>query len=72
MEVFVPAYEALSIVDERKDGAGITSNNSQILPSSNYHIYTLMICCAMSAVLLHLIVTLPNYRHLPHDQLGSL
>jgi hypothetical protein len=40
VEVLATACEALSIVDERKDSAGITSDTSQILPSSNQNIYS--------------------------------
>jgi hypothetical protein len=40
VEVLATACEALSIVDERKDSAGMTSDNYQILPSSNQDIYT--------------------------------
>ena len=39
VEVLATAGFALSIVDERKDSAGITSDTSQILPSSNQNIY---------------------------------
>jgi hypothetical protein len=41
VEVLATAGFALSIVDERKDSAGITSDTYQILPSSNQNIYTL-------------------------------
>src|SRR6266566_4754097 len=40
VEVLATAGFALSIVDERKDSAGMTSDTSQILPSSNQTIYT--------------------------------
>jgi hypothetical protein len=40
VEVLATACEALSIVDERKDSAGITSDNCQILPLSNQNIYS--------------------------------
>ena len=38
---YATAGFALSIVDERKDSAGITSDTSQILPSSNQTMYSL-------------------------------
>jgi hypothetical protein len=41
VEVLATAGFALSIVDESKDSAGITSDTSQILPSSNQTIYSL-------------------------------
>jgi hypothetical protein len=41
VEVLATAGFALSIVDERKDSAGITSDTYQILPSSNQNIYIL-------------------------------
>jgi hypothetical protein len=41
VEVLATAGFALSIVDERKDSAGMTSDTSQILPSSNQNIYIL-------------------------------
>jgi hypothetical protein len=40
VEVLATAGFALSSVDERKDSAGMTSDTSQILPSSNQNIYT--------------------------------
>jgi hypothetical protein len=40
VEVLATAGFALSIVDERKDSAGMTSDTSQILPSSNQNMYT--------------------------------
>jgi hypothetical protein len=41
VEVLATGGLALSIVDERKDSAGMTSDTSQILPSSNQNIYIL-------------------------------
>jgi hypothetical protein len=41
VEVLATAGLALSIVDERKDSAGMTSDTSQILPSSNQTMYSL-------------------------------
>jgi hypothetical protein len=40
VEVLATAGFALSSVDERKDSAGMTSDTSQILPSSNQNIYS--------------------------------
>jgi hypothetical protein len=40
VEVLATAGFALSIVDERKDSAGITSDTYQILPSSNQNMYS--------------------------------
>ena len=40
VEVLATAGFALSIVDERKDSAGSTSDTSQILPSSHQTIYS--------------------------------
>jgi len=40
VEVLATAGFALSIVDERKDSAGMTSDTSQILPSSNQTMYS--------------------------------
>jgi hypothetical protein len=40
VEVLATGGLALSIVDERKDSAGMTSDTSQILPSSNQNIYS--------------------------------
>ena len=40
VEVLATAGFALSIADERKDRAGMTSDTSQILPSSNQTIYS--------------------------------
>jgi len=40
VEIFETGGLALSIVDERKDSAGMTSDTSQILPSSKQNIYT--------------------------------
>ena len=41
MEVLATEGLALAMVDERKDSAGMTSDSSQILPSSHQHMYTL-------------------------------
>jgi hypothetical protein len=41
VQVLATAGFALSIVDERKDSAGMTSDTSQILPSSNQNMYIL-------------------------------
>jgi hypothetical protein len=41
VEILATGGLALSIVDERKDSAGITSDTYQILPSSNQNIYIL-------------------------------
>jgi len=41
VEVLATAGFALSSVDERKDSAGMTSDTSQILPSSNQTMYIL-------------------------------
>jgi hypothetical protein len=41
VEALATAGFALSIVDERKDSAGMTSDTSHILPSSNQTMYSL-------------------------------